>query len=75
MRFPESSTSMNNRMKSSAMRACEYYGRVTRRANQIVHELNEVTSPHGVPIANLSEEDSMVIATAEAIKAARTAKD
>lgn len=62
-----------DRMQSACVRACDAYRTVTRKAERIQEELDEVTSPHGVPTTELHDEDSVVIAVREA--KANLAKD
>jgi hypothetical protein len=50
------------RVRASAKKACEAYERVQRKADALIEELDDVTSPSGIPKIELSDEDSMVIA-------------
>lgn len=61
--------SATNRMRAASVRAFDSYAGVQRRANRILEELEEVTSPHGIPTTELHEEDSAVT-TIEAARAA-----
>jgi hypothetical protein len=56
----------NVRMRKASVQAFDACASVQRRATQILEELDEITSPHGVPITELHDEDSAVIAVDEA---------
>jgi hypothetical protein len=56
-------------MRSSAMRAIEAYGNVKSRAEALSAELDETTGRHGVPVAGLPEDDSMVTVVAAGVAA------
>lgn len=49
------------RIESAAVRAIDSHASVVRAASKVTDELDEVTSPHGVPVVDLDDEDSMVI--------------
>ena len=49
-------------MQSAGIRALESHVRLRRVAEALSEELDDVTSPHGVPTRDLDNEDSMVIA-------------
>lgn len=67
-RFADGSVS-NQRMASAAVRATESWQRVIRRCDKINEEMDEVTPPlHAFPI-EVHDEDSAVIAVANAIEA------
>ena len=68
-------TSPTERLQAAGVRALDAHARVTRVARRVQQELDEVTSPHGVPVVELSDEDSMVIAVGTAIKRAHVIKD
>lgn len=53
------------------MRAIDAHARLRRVATRLSEELEETTSPHGVPTTELSEEDSMVIAVERVIATAK----
>lgn len=72
-KLAQGSTSNTDRMQSACVRTCDAYRTVTRKAQRIQEELDEVTSPHGVPTTELHDEDSVVIAVREA--KANLAKD
>ncbi len=71
-KFPDSSQEryLNPRVQAAGVRAIDGYARVTRFANHVNDEIDEVTAPHGIPVTELHEEDSMVVAVAAAIDAA-----
>lgn len=54
-------------MKAAAKRACEAYERVQRKADALTEEMDDITSPEGIPKVDLSDEDSMVIAVERVI--------
>lgn len=56
-------------MASASVRACESYKSVQRAAERLGDELEDVTSPGGIPITNLDDEDSMVVAVDRVLKA------
>jgi hypothetical protein len=51
-----------DRMHAAGIRAIDAHKRLRSKAATLSREMDEVTSPHGIPVTNLSEEDSMVIA-------------
>lgn len=63
-------TTLNPRVQAAGARALESYTRLRRVAARLSEELDEVTSPHGIPTTELSEEDSMVIAVERVIASA-----
>lgn len=62
----EAMRSSTNRMQAAGVRAMDAHASVTRAARRVIEEMDEVTSPHGVPVVELQDEDSMVIAVNEA---------
>lgn len=61
-RFPEGSVSGKiDPLSAAAMRAVDAHIALGRKAEALVEELDQITSP-GVPRQKLSEEDSLVIA-------------
>lgn len=65
-------------MKAAGIRAADAHVSVRRHANRLTAELDEVTPSIGVPLAELEDTDSMVVAVGEAIAVvavARTASD
>lgn len=65
-----SMTTLNPRVQAAGARALESYTRLRRVASRLSEELDEVTSPHGIPTTDLDEEDSMVIAVERVIATA-----
>lgn len=57
------------RVRAAATRSIESSQRLIRLSEQMCEEIDEVTPPIGVPIQDLSDEDSAVISMAEAITA------
>jgi hypothetical protein len=51
-----------DRMHAAGIRALDAHKRMRTKALSLSEEMDEVTSPHGVPTMDLSDEDSMVIA-------------
>lgn len=51
-----------SRTKAAGVRACDAYLTVQRKAARLAEELEDTTAPHGVPVTELSDEDSMVVA-------------
>lgn len=64
--MPDKPASTNQRMQAAGVRAMDAHTRISRAALRLSEEMDEITSPHGVPTVELSEEDSVVIAVAEA---------
>lgn len=60
------STPPTERLRAAGIRACDSYASIRRRAEKLYDELDEITSPHGVPTTDLGDEDSAVIAVREA---------
>lgn len=61
----------NQRLVAASKRALEAYARVQRFAEHLGEELEQVTSPHGIPTTQLDPEDSMVIAVERVISTAK----
>lgn len=59
----------SGRMQSAARKAVDCYARAARIAKSLEDELDDVTPIQGVPVTNLSDEDSAVIAIGVAITA------
>lgn len=55
-------------MQAAGLSARAAYQRLRRKAETLVEEMEEVTSPHGVVIADLDDEDSMVVAVERVIE-------
>ena len=60
-------TPSHQRLAAAGTRAFEAHARVRRFAERLCDELDQVTSPHGVPVTDLDPEDSMVIAVEKVI--------
>lgn len=68
-RFPNSSQSdrhLTQRIQAAKVRALESYTRLARLAGRVTDEIGETTSPHGIPVTDLADTDSMVIAVKNA---------
>lgn len=63
-KFPDGSVSQKDRMKAAGVRALDAYFTVSNRADRLIEELDQVTSP-GVVRVQISDEDSLVIAIRE----------
>ena len=50
------------RLRQSAQRAISKSSRVTELCERVMTEMDEITANHGIPTAELSDEDSVVIA-------------
>lgn len=64
----------NQRLVAAGTRALEAHARVRRIAERLDEELDHVTSPHGIPTADLDPGDSVVIAVEKAITTAKRAE-
>lgn len=64
----------SGRMQMAARKAVDCYSRAERVAKSLEDELEDVTPIQGVPVTNLSEEDSAVIAVGLAITANEAAQ-
>ena len=62
------------RLQAAGLSAQAAHQRLRRKAETLVEEMEEVTSPHGIVVAELHEEDSMVIAVERVIESGRRAK-
>ncbi len=62
----------NQRLVTASKGALESHARVQRFAEHLGEELDQVTSPHGIPTTDLDPEDSMVIAVERVITTAKT---
>lgn len=62
-------------MRAAGARASNAYDRVRQFADRVAEELDEVTSPHGIPVMNLDEEDSLVTTVVEVIALSRVDHD
>lgn len=63
--------SQEGRVQSAGLNAIAAHARVRRKAEALTEELEEVTSPHGIPTTDLGEEDSMVIAVERVISSSK----
>ena len=63
-------TPLNPRVQAAGVRAIDAYTRLQRLAVRLSEELEEVTSPHGIPTTELDDEDSMVIAVERVLASA-----
>ena len=59
------------RLQAAGLSARAAHQRLRRKAEALVEEMEEVTSPHGIVVADLDDEDSMVIAVASVIESGR----
>lgn len=57
------------RLTSAGIRATNAYASVRRHAERLTDELDDVTPSGGVPVNELDDEDSMVVAVADVIAA------
>ena len=75
-RFAEGTgtSSATQRMRSAAVRALDACRSHEHAATRLAEELEDVTSPHGIAVTGLSEEDSLVTAVADLIQGGATAK-
>ncbi len=55
------------RLKASFVRTCDRYRGLRRMADDANDQLDDVTSPIGVPIKELAPDDSLVVATENAL--------
>ncbi len=59
-------------MQVAGLNARSAHVRIQRKAEALLEEMEEVTSPHGIVVAELDEEDSMVIAVERVIESKRS---
>ncbi len=59
----------SQRLRAASLRACEAHQRAAKLAGLVNEELDETTIPHGVPVTELHDEDSLVIVVKEALAA------
>jgi len=55
-------------ISASGLKACDAYRAIIRAAERLNEELDDVTSPGGIQVANLDREDSMVTSIEDVIK-------
>jgi len=63
---------VTQRLQAAGMKAIESQARLRRIAESLSDELEDTTSPHGIPTTDLGEEDSMVIAVDRVIAATKS---
>lgn len=59
------------RLHSASVRAIDSYHSIQRIASRLNEELDNVTSPHGIPTTDLGEDDSAVTAVNDALQTLR----
>lgn len=59
----------NPRVQAAAFRSIEAANRNERLADRLLAEIDEVTPVNGIPMTDLSDEDSMVIAVKDGLAA------
>ena len=62
----------NQRLVAASKRAREAHTRVKRFAEHLGEELDQLTSPNGIPVMELDPEDSMVVAVEKVITTAKS---
>lgn len=62
----------NQRLVAASKRAREAHTRVKRFAEHLGEELDQLTSPNGIPVMDLDPEDSMVVAVEKVITTAKS---
>lgn len=65
----------HERLVAAGNRACAAYDRVKRFADRVSDEIDEVTAPHGIPVTNLDDEDSLVTTIEKTIERVRVVDD
>lgn len=66
-RTPPKGVVVTQRMQAAATRACDAHRRTARVAEGVGEELDETTAPHGIPVTELHDEDSLVVVVKEAL--------
>lgn len=61
----------SHRSQAAGIRMRATQERLRAKIEAVAEELDDVTSPHGVPTTDLGEEDSAVIVVAEVIRSAQ----
>lgn len=77
-RFPEASRGdrvLTPRIQSAGIRALHDYTEISRLARAVTEEIKESTAPHGIPVTDLSDEDSMVKSVKSMIPNERAASE
>lgn len=62
------------RMQSAGLNATASLQRLRRKAEALSEEMEELTSPHGLRVVGLDNDDSMVVAVADVLESGRRAK-
>jgi len=60
-----------SRVQAAGLSAQAAHQRLRRKAESLIEEMEEVTAPHGIPVAGLSADDSMVVAVSRVIETRR----
>ncbi len=64
-----------SRVQTAGLNARAAHQRIARKAEAIMEELDDITSPTGRVMIELDDEDSMVVAVASVIELGRTGTD
>lgn len=64
---PPKGVVVTQRLQSAGVRALDAHRRARMIAEMVNEELDETTAPHGIPVAFLKEEDSLVTTVKEAL--------
>lgn len=72
--MPERRSKASQRMQSAGVRAMDAHIRVARAAKRLTEEMEEVTANHGIPVTNLDDGDSLVVAVVETRQAVKAVK-
>jgi len=73
-RFPNGTSRPNQRAQAAAVRAIGAHERVVMVAKNLNSELGDATPAHGVPVTELPDDDSMVVAIVAAIESGEATK-
>jgi hypothetical protein len=68
--MPQALAVASHRLQASGIRTRAAYARLRDKIDALEEEMDEVTSPHGIPKTDLSSEDSLVIAVDRVIASA-----
>ena len=60
---------VTQRMQAAAIRALDAHRRARFVAESVSEELDETTAPHGIPVTELHDEDSLVVVVKDALAA------
>lgn len=66
-RTPPKGVVVTQRMQAAGVRALDAHRRSRLIAESVGEELDETTAPHGVPVTELHDEDSLVIVLDKAL--------